>query len=189
MIKRILTAGLLLLISYSITIARESRILDTGWKFRLSSQVAKGSEVPVTLPHTWNAEDVMGGNPDYSRGIGNYTRELAIPSEWEGKRIFIRFAGSFSVTDVFLDGKFVGEHRGGYGAFVFELTDRIRFGQKQSLMVRVNNAPQLDIMPLVGDFNFYGGIYREVEIIATEPISTRTDERNLCPCNHTGLIQ
>jgi beta-galactosidase len=103
----------------------------------------------------------MGGNPDYARGIGNYTRELTIPEELQGKRIFIRFAGSFSVKDVFLDGKFVGEHRGGYGAFVFELTDRIRFGESQKLLVRVNNAPQLDIMPLVGDFNFYGGIYRE----------------------------
>lgn len=63
-----------------------------------------------------------------------------------------------------------GEHRGGYGAFVFEITDRVEYGKDNSILVRVNNGEQLDIMPLVGDFNFYGGIYRDVHLLVTDEI-------------------
>ena len=48
----------------------------------------------------------------------------------------------------------IGEHRGGYGAFIFEITDLVKYGEKNSVLVRANNGEQLDIMPLVGDFNF-----------------------------------
>ena len=93
-----------------------------------------------------------------------------MPLSWKGKRIFIRFEGANSVTNLFLNGKHIGEHRGGYGAFIFELTDKLTYGGQNQLLVRVNNAEQLDVMPLVGDFNFYGGIYREVALLLTDSI-------------------
>ncbi|MDA3834306.1 MAG: hypothetical protein PF495_13050 [Spirochaetales bacterium] len=58
---------------------------------------------------------------------------------------------------------------GGYTAFTFEITDLLNFGEKNNIWVRVNNAPQLDIMPLVGDLNMYGGIYRDVELMVENP--------------------
>lgn len=57
---------------------------------------------------------------------------------------------------------------GGYGAFVFEITDKVEYGKENTLLVRVNNGEQLDVMPLVGDFNFYGGIYRDVHLLLTD---------------------
>ena len=74
------------------------------------------------------------------------------------------------MTDLFVNGCHVGSHRGGYSAFVFEITDRVRYGADNQLLVRVNNAEQLDVMPLVGDFNFYGGIYRDVQLLVTERV-------------------
>ena len=58
------------------------------------------------------------------------------------------------MSNVFVNGKHIGEHRGGYGAFVFEITDKVEYGKENTLLVRVNNGEQLDVMPLVGDFNF-----------------------------------
>lgn len=62
----------------------------------------------------------------------------------------------------------MGEHRGGYAAFIFEITDQVKYGVNNEILVRVNNSVQLDVMPLVGDFNFYGGIYRDVHLLITE---------------------
>lgn len=120
------------------------------------------------MPHTWNAQDALSGKQDYFRGVGNYRKELYIDPELKGKRLFLRFEGANTVTNLFVNQKHVGEHRGGYGAFVFDITDFVTVGQPNELLVRVNNSLQLDIMPLVGDFNFYGGIYRDVHLIATD---------------------
>ena len=136
--------------------------------FRFAHQVSHKSERRVDLPHTWNAKDALAGIPDYYRGTANYTRVLKIPEGWKGKRLFLRFEGANTVTDVFINQRHIGEHRGGYGAFVFEITDWIEYGKDNQLQVSVSNALHLDVMPLVGDFNFYGGIYRDVHLLVTE---------------------
>jgi beta-galactosidase len=149
---------------------RQDILLNNQWKFRFSHQVQKGTEVRVDLPHTWNAQDALSGKIDYKRGIGNYEKKLFVQSQWKGKRLFLRFEGVNSIANVFINRKHIGEHRGGYGAFVFEITDRVEYGKDNSILVRVNNGEQLDIMPLVGDFNFYGGIYRDVHLLVTDEI-------------------
>ena len=149
---------------------RQDILLNNQWKFRFSHQVHTGTEVRVDLPHTWNAQDALSGKIDYKRGIGNYEKKLFVQSQWKGKRLFLRFEGVNSIANVFINRKHIGEHRGGYGAFVFEITDRVEYGKDNSILVRVNNGEQLDIMPLVGDFNFYGGIYRDVHLLVTDEI-------------------
>ena len=164
---------LLLSLVFVTTISSAQRAvipLNNDWLFRFSHEVHKESGHKVTLPHTWNAVDALSGKPDYKRGIGNYSRSLFVPASWQGRRIFIRFEGANTTTDLFLNGKHIGEHRGGYGAFIFELTDKLIYGAKNQLLVRVNNAEQLDVMPLVGDFNFYGGIYRNVALLLTNDV-------------------
>lgn len=143
--------------------------LNDSWQFRFSHQVSKNSTQRISLPHTWNAPDALSGKLDYKRGIGNYEKDLYISPEWKGKRLFLYFEGVNSVADLFINGKYRGEHRGGYSAFTFEITDDVEYGTDNKILVRVNNAEQFDIMPLVGDFNFYGGIYRDVSLIITEP--------------------
>ena len=149
---------------------RENILINQDWNFRFSHQVEKNSSRRVDLPHTWNAQDALSGKPDYKRGIGNYDKKLFIRSEWKGKRLFLRFEGANCVSNVFINGKQIGEHRGGYGAFIFEITDKVNYGKNNTVLVRVNNGEQLDVMPLVGDFNFYGGIYRDVHLLVTEDI-------------------
>lgn len=149
---------------------RENILINQDWNFRFSHQVDKNSSRRVDLPHTWNAQDALRGKPDYKRGIGNYDKKLFIRSEWKGKRLFLRFEGANCVSNVFINGKQIGEHRGGYGAFIFEITDKVNYGKDNTVLVRVNNGEQLDVMPLVGDFNFYGGIYRDVHLLVTEDI-------------------
>ena len=149
---------------------RENILINQDWNFQFSHQVNKNSSRRVDLPHTWNAQDALSGKPDYKRGIGNYDKKLFIRSEWKGKRLFLRFEGANCVSNVFINGKQIGEHRGGYGAFIFEITDKVNYGKNNTVLVRVNNGEQLDVMPLVGDFNFYGGIYRDVHLLVTEDI-------------------
>lgn len=157
-----------ILITFTSQAVRRDVLINDNWMFRFAHQVSHKSERRVDLPHTWNAKDALAGIPDYYRGTANYTRVLKIPEGWKGKRLFLRFEGANTVTDVFINQRHIGEHRGGYGAFVFEITDWIEYGKDNQLQVSVSNALHLDVMPLVGDFNFYGGIYRDVHLLVTE---------------------
>lgn len=167
-LSRLLSTVLLVLNCISLSAQRQDILLNDNWRFRFSHQVQKGTEVRVDLPHTWNAQDALSGKIDYKRGIGNYEKKIFVRPEWKGKRLFIRFEGVNSIADVFVNRRHIGEHRGGYGAFIFEITDKVVYGKENSILVRVNNGEQLDIMPLVGDFNFYGGIYRDVHLLVTD---------------------
>lgn len=135
---------------------------DSGWS-------------KVTLPHTWNAEDALkGGN--YYRGPGWYRKKLDISQADKDKRVFVRFEAASLVADVYFNGVHLGQHRGGFTAFCYELTPHIRWDGENILAVRVNNAYVDDVSPLNGDFNIFGGIYRPVWLIVTNPICiTPTD--------------
>ena len=156
--------------SQALYAQRQVISLDEDWQFRFSHSVEKGVHDRVDLPHTWNAGDALSGKPDYKRGIGNYRKTFTVPDGWKGKRVFVRFEGANSVADLFVNGCHAGRHKGGYGAFTFDITGRLKYGAENTLLVRVSNAENLEIMPLVGDFNFYGGIYRNVSLIVTAPV-------------------
>lgn len=177
--NRLVSVVLFMLYGMSMFAQRQDILLNNDWNFRFSHQVQKGTEVRVDLPHTWNAQDALSSKIDYKRGIGNYEKNLFIRSEWKGKRLFIRFEGVNNIADVFVNRRHIGEHRGGYGAFIFEITGKVEYGKENSILVRVNNGEQLDIMPLVGDFNFYGGIYRDVHLLIT-------DETCISPLNYAS---
>lgn len=177
--NRLVSVVLFMLYGMSMFAQRQDILLNNDWNFRFSHQVQKETEVRVDLPHTWNAQDALSGKIDYKRGIGNYEKNLFIRSEWKEKRLFIRFEGVNNIADVFVNRRHIGEHRGGYGAFIFEITGKVEYGKENSILVRVNNGEQLDIMPLVGDFNFYGGIYRDVHLLIT-------DETCISPLNYAS---
>jgi beta-galactosidase len=151
--------------------------LDASWRFN-RSDVAGAQDVSfddsawgtVTLPHTWNNLDGQDGGNDYYRGIGWYRRHYAVPDDQAGRELFIRFDGASLVTDLWVNGAFVGEHKGGFAAFVWDVTPYLRVGADNVLAVKVNNALNLDVAPLYGDFTMDGGIYRHVSLIATDPL-------------------
>lgn len=124
----------------------------------------------VNLPHTWNAEDAFTESLEYRRGIGWYRRHLPLDASLRGRRLFLYFEGANQVADVYVNGRAAGRHVGGYTAFAFDITDLVRIDDTNVIAVRVDNRHDDDIPPLNADFTFYGGIYRDVWLIATAPL-------------------
>lgn len=167
--KKLFCISVLFLIGYlSYGQSREQHLLNNNWNFSFGYETKPDLWTRVEIPHTWNKEDALNGKVDYYRGQATYEKVLFVDKAWEGKRLFLKFDGVNTVCNVFINDKHIGEHRGGYTAFIFEITDKVNFGADNKIRVRVSNALQLDVMPLVGDFNFYGGIYRDVHLIVTD---------------------
>jgi beta-galactosidase len=159
--------------------ARDDTRLDSGWRFQqgdpatLSGQAMSPADVnwndsswqTVSIPHNWGWEQAQLGK-DFYCGPSWYRRELDVTPE-TGKRYFLRFEAASLVADVYLNGKLLGEHRGGFGAFCFELTTNLSPSGTNLLAVRVDNTKFPDIAPLTGDFSVYGGLYRPVHLIVT----------------------
>lgn len=146
--------------------AREIYPLNEGWRFFFASEASSDDARFVTLPHSWNNNPTVRGALLETTGL--YQNDLRIPAEWVSKRIFVRFYGAQNVTDLFVNGRLAGEHRGGSTAFTFEITDKIRCGADNSLLAVVSNAARTNVLPTSTDINFYGGLYREAELIVTE---------------------
>ena len=158
---------LLILTSLSITsFAREIYTLNNDWRFFFREENSSDDARYVRLPHTWSNDPYISGVN--SSTSGNYERKLYVPSEWQGKRLFLRFHGVQSVADVFVNGAHVGEHRGGYTTFAFEITNRVSFGAENLVLVAVSNAHRSDVLPTSSEATTYGGIYRDVELIVAE---------------------
>lgn len=165
-------------VSNSQLAARTRYTLNDGWRFTFSDQNKSEPAADdlawtlVNLPHTWNAEDTLDDVPGYHRGTGWYRRSLRLDESLRGKRIFLYFEGANQVAEVFVNGRRVGTHIGGYTAFSFDVSDAVRFGaqDENTLVVSVDNSHNPNIPPLKADFNFYGGIYRDVWLIATDPV-------------------
>src|SRR5206468_6492189 len=122
----------------------------------------------VTIPHTWNAQEVMNPTSNYQRTSAVYRNTVFIDPAWKGKRFFLFFEGANSVADVFVNKRYVGEHKGGYTQFCFEVTPYIHAGADNEINVMVSNTYRLDVLPMSGDFNVYGGLHRPVSLIITE---------------------
>lgn len=153
--------------------------LDKGWQFYKgtidkNTDTAALSWHEVTIPHTWNNID-MQQDSTYYEGDGWYKKNLFLGKGYTGKRLFLRFAGVGNVADVYVNGRFIGEHKGGYSAFCFEITDAIKPDTQNVIEVKANNKMRPDVIPINHNlFANYGGIYRSVEMIATGKINIST---------------
>ncbi|MBR2031369.1 MAG: hypothetical protein IKA04_04060 [Alistipes sp.] len=155
--------------------AREIYSLNSGWKFFFAEENSSDNAREIALPHTWNI-DAFVGDGSYLQTSANYQRTLFIPAEWKGKRVFLRFHGVQSVADVFVNGRHIGEHYGGYTAFAFEISDKVSYGYNNTLLVAVSNAMRSDVLPTSSEENRYGGIYRDVELIVTDKTTLDLDQ-------------
>lgn len=164
--KRYLTILLLLNVVAMTASAREVFPINEGWRFFFKSEKTSDNARHVTLPHSWNTDPLAQGY--WLETTGSYQNGMYIPVEWASKRLFVKFYGVQSVADLFVNGYHVGTHRGGATAFTFEITDKIRFGSDNSMLVVVSNSSRDDVLPTSTDMNLYGGIYREAELILTE---------------------
>jgi beta-galactosidase len=123
----------------------------------------------INVPHTWNAIDGANGL-NYYKGACWYRKEFNVDRSANGNKIFIEFNGSNSITDVYVNGHHMGQHKGGYSTFRFDITEAVESGCKNILSVKVDNTVVDDVYPQKADFTFYGGIYRDVNIIIVNPV-------------------
>lgn len=157
---------LLLVVAVVEAPAREVFPLNEGWRFFFKSEATGDQARHVTLPHSWNTDPLA--ETMLLETTGNYLNNVYIPSEWASKRIFVRFYGAQSVADLFVNGCHAGSHRGGAAAFTFEVTDFLKCGADNALLMVVSNAARNDVLPTSTDMNLYGGLYREAELIVAE---------------------
>ena len=124
--------------------------IDTKWDF-------------VSLPHTWNALDGQDGGNDYYRGTAIYSKELDKEELPEADRYYIEIQGANSSADLYVNGKKLMHYDGGYSTWRCDITEEI--GVKTMIVLAVDNAPNDTVYPQMADFTFYGGIYRDVNLI------------------------
>jgi beta-galactosidase len=150
--------------------------INNGWKFIKKDVKLAASELysderleEVNIPHTWNAVDGANGF-NYYKGACWYRKTFTLGTLYEGCKVFIEFNASNSITDVYVNGQFIGQHKGGYSTFRFDITDVVKYGVKNILSVKVDNTVVDDVYPQKADFTFYGGIYRDVNIVITNNV-------------------
>ncbi|MEO9477319.1 MAG: glycoside hydrolase family 2 TIM barrel-domain containing protein [Cyclobacteriaceae bacterium] len=137
--------------------AGQTTLLNDGWVFSKDGNAAE----LISVPHTWNQSDPYDDVPGYYRGTGIYSRDLIISSNTAKHNLFLKFEAVNQEANVFVGGKLVKKHLGGYTAFHANLTGHVKPGVNK-IRVEVSNEHNSDVVPLKGDFNFYGGIYRDV---------------------------
>ncbi|HEX4342341.1 MAG TPA: glycoside hydrolase family 2 TIM barrel-domain containing protein [Verrucomicrobiae bacterium] len=167
------TATFLLAVTSWANEFRPTENLVTNWRFHQGDDTNANQSAfddhdwqIVSLPHNWGWEQAQHGS-NYLRGAGWYRRELIVQQK-PVKRYYLRFEAAGSVADVWLNGKLLGEHRGAFGAFCFEITHQLSANGTNILAVRASNAEEADVAPLSGDFPVYGGLYRPVHLIETD---------------------
>lgn len=170
---------------------RVEKIFNSNWTFNyLPGETAdKGYELTstndskwmaVSLPHTWSTYETTGelhpfimnnsedDNPYWWNGWGWYRKHFSINKDYTDRKVFIEFEGVQKYCKVWINGKFLGDHKGGYGSFDFDITPYIKQGADNVIAIAVNNRQKdnFRIPPMVSaDFNIYGGIYRDVTIV------------------------
>ena len=146
---------------------REVINLNTKWFFQKQGGVPETMPETwyvVSLPHTWNAIDGMDGGADYYRGDATYVKELYKSDLPEAEKYFLELNGAAYIADVYLNGKKLAHHEGGFSTWRVDITDELQ--PSNILAVVVNNAANDFCYPQSADFTFYGGLYRDVNIVA-----------------------
>lgn len=142
--------------------------LNEEWEFRFAD-AGEDSWQEVSIPHTWNAKDAFDETPGYRRTVGWYRKDLNLQPK-QNKKYILLFEAANQTAEVYLNGQLAGQHKGGYTAFTIDATPYLKTGQANELRVKVDNRHDENIPPLRGDFNFYGGIYRDVWLLELNPI-------------------
>jgi len=159
-------------------------LFDSDWRFHPGgSQRAENPDFDdsswrlLDLPHDWSIENLPGTSSPFNRdaisqvsggfttgGTGWYRKSFIVPADQMGKRIIIQFDGVYMNAEVWINGKSCGNHPYGYTSFWFDLTDHIKFGQKNVISVKVRNEGE--------NSRWYSGsgIYRHVWLKLVNPV-------------------
>ena len=179
--KRVLSLTLLLA-CFSLVMQAEGRIVEpfnSGWVFK---KAPAGKELAVNapkwesgwteveIPHTWNAKDMQTQYDQFYEGPAYYKKHYFFPAELKDKRVFLRFEGVGAVAEVYVNGSLVTTHKGAYSAFSSEIGTALKPGADNEIIVKADNASRPDVIPINHVlFGVYGGMYRPVWLIVTDP--------------------
>ena len=196
MVKKFLFSGLIILLTFSVGCASRVYYLTSGWRYHLGDlegfekiEFDDSNWEEVAVPHSLRIEPYkFNFTQRYYRGAGLYRVHFTVfkDSFKAGDRILIHFEGALTKTQVWLNGKYIGEHLGGYTPFTFDITEEFLPGKDNLLSVRVDNS-RMNVPPegALVDYTLFGGIYREVWIERKNPVymenpfawTTKIDEK------------
>ncbi|MBQ7339414.1 MAG: DUF4982 domain-containing protein [Clostridia bacterium] len=141
--------------------------INENWSFFKGDRTTENPQVEqVNLPHTWNAVDGQDGGNDYYRGYATYKKVL--PNLEKGKQHYLEICGANSSAKVYLNGEEIASHDGGYSTWRVNLTEKLK--EENLLEIVVDNSPNERVYPQMADFTFYGGLYRNVNIVSVEDV-------------------
>jgi len=179
--KRVLSLTLLLACLGLMTMQAEGRKVESfnsGWSFK---KAPAEKELAINAPkwdkgwseveiHTWNAKDMQVQANSFYEGTAYYKKQYFFPAELKDKRVFLRFEGVGSCAEVFVNGMLATSHKGGYSAFACEISPLLKAGEENEIIVKADNKSRPDVIPVNHNlFGVYGGIYRPVWLVVTEP--------------------
>ena len=154
--------------------ARLVQNFNQSWKFKRAD--VSGAEVvtfddtswdSVGVPHSFSLPYFMASK--FYVGYGWYRKHFTAPSSWVGKTVTLEFQAAFDQAEIYLNGKKVGTHLGGYNGFSIDITSALKTGDNV-VAVRLNNNWNAQLPPLTGDHTFQGGIYRDVSLVVEDPL-------------------
>ena len=146
---------------------REIISLNNKWAFsKVATAVPEAIDntcESVNVPHSWNAVDGQDGGNDYYRGTAYYAKELVKAEYPVADRYYLEINGANSSADVYVDGKKLAHHDGGYSTWRVDITDSL--ADNSLLVIAIDNSANEIVYPQMADFTFYGGLYRNVNLI------------------------
>jgi beta-galactosidase len=172
-------------VRHTVDLSHGWRFLESDVRGAQSKNYVDTSWTPVRLPHTWNRVGYYKPNPadhinhaahvNKYQGIGWYRLRFT-PGEIGGKKVWLEFDAASRTAEVWINGNKIGEHRGGFSRFRFDVTGSLRAHHSNVLAVKVDNSQPAegsstsDVLPFVGDFFVEGGLYRPARLVLTDPI-------------------
>ena len=141
--------------------------INKDWMF-IKNYAELPAELPaeaeqICIPHTWNALDGQDGGNDYFRGTCCYVKNIAKAELPEGEKVFLEINGANSSAKAYVNGKLMQVHHGGYSTWRMDITEEL--AEENQIVIFVDNAANEEVYPQTADFTFYGGIYRDINLI------------------------
>jgi beta-galactosidase len=167
---------------------RQTTDLSTGWRFHygeageapVAAEFDDSGWEQVSVPHTWNRIGeyalTRGAATNNKQGVGYYRLTFNAPAAAKGRRQYLDFAAVAIIADVWVNGVHVGQHKGAFSRFRFDVTAAWRPGAENLIVVKADNSKPApgsstaEILPLAGDFFIHGGIYRGALLITANDV-------------------
>ncbi len=154
--------------------ARHRLLFNRDWKFQPGDHPGAearsyddGSWAPIALPHSFSLPYFRSAQ--FYVGYGWYRKHFVIGPEWRHRSVFLEFDGAFQDAEVFVNGRQVGAHQGGYTGFSVDISTAVTAGDNV-VAVRLNNNWNLQLAPRAGEHEFCGGIYRDAYLVVADPL-------------------